>query len=181
MLRTPLILWTLTDKGRDPVTLNLAADGVITWILSRVRGLVTWSCDVDFGSCSVRMCYNYHNIIIYYIIRVDSDAHASTVSLTITKCLTFEPTLRLSLYIPPPRPWCTSGVHFNRHLSVRHGIAGMDIDHGGSCPRFKGAAKCCGYQYPGAMIDVERQEMIVSYSIGKEDIALTVFSLGELA
>eukprot|EP01047_Picozoa_sp_COSAG01_P044407 COSAG01_NODE_4010_length_5437_cov_5.981828_5_plen_32_part_00 len=31
------------------------------------------------------------------------------------------------------------------------------------------------------MIDVERQEMIVSYSIGKEDIALTVFSLGELA
>jgi hypothetical protein len=66
MLRTPLILWTLTDKGRDPVTLNLAADGVITWILSRVRGLVTWSCDVDFGSCSVRMCYNYHNIILYY-------------------------------------------------------------------------------------------------------------------
>eukprot|EP01047_Picozoa_sp_COSAG01_P044408 COSAG01_NODE_4010_length_5437_cov_5.981828_6_plen_58_part_00 len=53
MLRTPLILWTLIDKGRDPVTLNLAADGVITWILSRVRGQVTWPCHVDCGSCSV--------------------------------------------------------------------------------------------------------------------------------
>lgn len=73
------------------------------------------------------------------------------------------------------------GVHFDRHFAVRHGIAGMDIDHGGSCPRFKGAAKGCGYQYPGAMIDVERQEMIVSYSIGKEDIALSIFPLAEVA
>lgn len=32
----------------------------------------------------------------------------------------------------------------------------------------------------GAMIDVEKQEMVVSYSIGKEDIALTVFPLSSL-
>ena len=45
----------------------------------------------------------------------------------------------------------------------------------------KGAAKGCGYQYPGAMIDVANQQMIVSYSIGKEDIALTVFPLASLS
>ena len=31
------------------------------------------------------------------------------------------------------------------------------------------------------MIDVEKQEMVVTYSIGKEDIALTVFPLSALA
>jgi len=30
------------------------------------------------------------------------------------------------------------------------------------------------------MIDVEKQQMLVSYSIGKEDIAMTRFSLSEL-
>lgn len=30
------------------------------------------------------------------------------------------------------------------------------------------------------MIDVEKQEMIVTYSVGKEDIALTVFSLAQI-
>lgn len=42
------------------------------------------------------------------------------------------------------------GVEFDRHFAVRHGVQGADIDHGGSCPRYKGAAKGCGYQYPGA-------------------------------
>ena len=27
------------------------------------------------------------------------------------------------------------GVVFDRHWSVRHGVEGADIDHGGSCPR----------------------------------------------
>eukprot|EP01043_Picozoa_sp_COSAG02_P032866 COSAG02_NODE_2214_length_9489_cov_8.438978_2_plen_132_part_00 len=109
------------------------------------------------------------------------------------------------------------GVQFDEHFAVRYGVKGADIDHGGSCPRFQGAAKGCGYQYelllpmlvymphcqsyivsygwawvaplsvticwsryPGAMIDVENQEMIVTYSIGKEDIALTVFSLAQI-
>ena len=74
----------------------------------------------------------------------------------------------------------TDGISFDRHFAVRHGVKGADIDHGGSCPRFKGAAKGCGYQYPGAMIDEARKEMIVSYSIGKEDIGLTVFPLSAL-
>jgi hypothetical protein len=105
------------------------------------------------------------------------------------------------------------GIRFDEHFAVRYGVKGADIDHGGSCPRFKGAAKGCGYQYalllqyleatsfcirtsygsvfclrawvcwsryPGAMIDVVNQEMIVTYSIGKEDIALTVFSLVQI-
>ena len=39
-----------------------------------------------------------------------------------------------------------NGRDFDKHWSVRHGIAGKDIDHGGSCPRYAGHAKCCGYQ-----------------------------------
>ena len=71
------------------------------------------------------------------------------------------------------------GISFDRHFAVRHGVKGADIDHGGSCPRFKGAAKGCGYQYPGAMIDEARKEMIVSYSIGKERaIAAVARALG---
>ena len=72
------------------------------------------------------------------------------------------------------------GVVFDRHWAVRHGVQGQDIDHGGSCPRYKGKAKGCGYQYPGALIDVESQMMYVSYSIGKEDIGLTRFPLRSL-
>jgi hypothetical protein len=72
------------------------------------------------------------------------------------------------------------GVVFDKHWAVRAGIPGATIDKGGSCPRWKGQAKCCGYQYPGAMIDVEKEEMIVSYSIGKEDIALTRFSIADV-
>ena len=53
------------------------------------------------------------------------------------------------------------GIHWDTHFSVRHGVLGANIDNGGSCPRYPGGAKGCGYQYPGAMIDVERQEMIV--------------------
>ena len=37
--------------------------------------------------------------------------------------------------------------------AVRHSLDGgksMTINKGGSCPRFKGAAKGCGYQYPWA-------------------------------
>lgn len=33
---------------------------------------------------------------------------------------------------------------------------------------------------PGAMIDVATRQMVVSYSIGKEDIALTRFGLSEI-
>lgn len=40
----------------------------------------------------------------------------------------------------------TDGVRFDTHFAVRYGVKGADIDHGGSCPRFKGAAKGCGYQ-----------------------------------
>jgi len=38
------------------------------------------------------------------------------------------------------------GIQFDKHWAVRHGIKGKDIDQGGSCPRFKGEAKGCGYQ-----------------------------------
>lgn len=69
------------------------------------------------------------------------------------------------------------GVTFDRHWSVRYTNQSASIEEGGSCPRWVGHAKGCGFQYPGAMIDVAHQRMIVSYSIGKEDIALTVFPL----
>eukprot|EP00040_Diaphanoeca_grandis_P007239 m.40167 g.40167 ORF g.40167 m.40167 type:complete len:572 (-) comp18405_c0_seq1:41-1756(-) len=73
------------------------------------------------------------------------------------------------------------GRVFDRHWAVRASKPGETIDGGGSCPRFVGHAKGCGYQYPGAMIDVANNEMIVSYSIGKEDIAFTKFKLTEIA
>lgn len=72
------------------------------------------------------------------------------------------------------------GRAFDQHWAVRFGVPGADIDHGGSCPRYPGTAKGCGYQYPGAMIDVPNGRMLVSYSIGKEDIGLTIFPLSSL-
>ena len=65
------------------------------------------------------------------------------------------------------------GVAWDRHWAVRYDGRGLPISQGGSCPNYKGAAKGCGYQYPGALVDTERGEMVVSYSVGKEDIALT--------
>jgi len=39
------------------------------------------------------------------------------------------------------------GVAFDTHWAVRAGVPEAVIDKGGSCPRWKGHAKCCGYQY----------------------------------
>ena len=76
------------------------------------------------------------------------------------------------------------GITFDRHFAIRYTSDGKQkatITNGGACPRWEGHAKGCGFQYPGAMIDVAHQRMIVSYSIGKEDIALTHFPLRAIA
>ena len=64
------------------------------------------------------------------------------------------------------------GLVWDTHFAVRYGAPPV---------RYPGRAKGVGFQYPGALIDVEKQQMIVSYSIGKEDIGITRFPLGVLA
>lgn len=58
------------------------------------------------------------------------------------------------------------GIHWDRAFDVRD-----------SCPplRYPGKAKGPGYQYPGAL--VVGSELIVSYSVNKEDIAVSVMQL----
>ena len=63
----------------------------------------------------------------------------------------------------------TDGINFDRAFSVRYGAPPV---------KYPGTAKIVGFQYPGAM--VKENMMWVSYSIGKEDIGLTRFSLKEL-
>ena len=61
------------------------------------------------------------------------------------------------------------GIHFNRAFSVRFGAPPVI---------YPGEAKVVGFQYPGAM--VLKNTMWVSYSVGKEDIGVTRFSLDEV-
>ena len=61
------------------------------------------------------------------------------------------------------------GIHFNRAFSVRFGAPPVI---------YPGEAKIAGFQYPGAM--VLKNTMWVSYSLGKEDIGFTRFSLDEI-
>jgi hypothetical protein len=63
------------------------------------------------------------------------------------------------------------GLVWDSHWAVRYGAPPV---------RYPGHAKGVGFQYPGAYIDTDANEMIVTYSVGKEDIALTRFSLDEL-
>ena len=58
------------------------------------------------------------------------------------------------------------GLLFDRQWAVRAGAPPV---------RYPGHAKGVGFQYPGAL--VLGDEMLVSYSIGKEDIGLTRFPL----
>ena len=65
------------------------------------------------------------------------------------------------------------GIHFDRAFSIRYGAPKV--------VKYPGLGKCPGFQYPGAMIlknkDGNGSTMWVSYSIGKEDIGFTKFSL----
>ena len=63
------------------------------------------------------------------------------------------------------------GLVWDRQWAVRYGAPAV---------RYPGHAKGKGFQYPGAYIDTDTNEMLVTYSIGKEDIGLTRFSLAEL-
>lgn len=64
------------------------------------------------------------------------------------------------------------GLSFDRAFSVRAGAPPV---------RYPGHAKGAGFQYPAALVDPIAGEMIVSYSIGKEDIAITRFPLAQLS
>lgn len=64
------------------------------------------------------------------------------------------------------------GRVYDRHWAVRYGAPPV---------RYPGTAKGPGFQYPGAVVLADKGEMIVCYSVGKEDIALTRFSLSSLA
>ena len=61
------------------------------------------------------------------------------------------------------------GINFDRAFSVRYGAPPV---------KYPGEAKVVGFQYPGAV--VLKDTMWVSYSLGKEDIGVTRFSLEEL-
>lgn len=63
------------------------------------------------------------------------------------------------------------GRVFDRHWAVRYGAPPV---------RYPGTAKGPGFQYPGAVVLEDKQEMIVCYSVGKEDIALTRFPLSSI-
>lgn len=58
------------------------------------------------------------------------------------------------------------GVHWDRAFDVRD-----------SCPprRYPGRAKGPGYQYPGAV--VVGSQLLVSYSVNKEDIAVSIIDV----
>jgi hypothetical protein len=64
------------------------------------------------------------------------------------------------------------GVTFDRHWAVRFGAPPV---------KYPGAAKGPGFQYPGALVDTDTGMMMVSYSIGKEDIGVTRFPLTAIA
>merc|ERR1712232_16024 len=61
------------------------------------------------------------------------------------------------------------GLHFDHHWAVRYGAPPV---------RYPGHAKGRGFQYPGAM--VLNGQMFVTYSIGKEDIAVSIFPMKAL-
>ena len=61
------------------------------------------------------------------------------------------------------------GINFDRSFSVRYGAPPV---------KYPGAAKIVGFQYPAAM--VLKETVWVSYSLGKEDIGVTRFSLKDL-
>ena len=63
----------------------------------------------------------------------------------------------------------TSCRTWDRHWAVRYGAPPV---------KYPGHAKCVGFQYPGGAVATAADGMLwlyVSYSIGKEDIALTRF------
>ena len=62
-----------------------------------------------------------------------------------------------------------NGLDFDRHWAVRYGAPPV---------RYPGHAKGVGFQYPGAM--VHDSNMFVCYSIGKEDIGVSIFPLSSL-
>jgi len=61
------------------------------------------------------------------------------------------------------------GLHFDQHWAVNFGAPPV---------RYPGHAKVVGFQYPGAM--VHDGKMYVSYSIGKEDIGVSIFPLSSI-
>jgi hypothetical protein len=61
------------------------------------------------------------------------------------------------------------GLHFDRHWAVRFGAPPV---------RYPGKAKGKGFQYPGALIHDDK--MFVTYSIGKEDIAVSIFPMSSV-
>ena len=65
----------------------------------------------------------------------------------------------------------SDGITWDRHWAVRFGAPPV---------RYPGHAKGKGFQYPGAFVDEAQRVMLVSYSVGKEDIALTRFPLSAL-
>jgi len=61
------------------------------------------------------------------------------------------------------------GLAFDQHWAVRYGAPAV---------RYPGKAKCPGFQYPGAM--VHDGFMYACYSIGKEDIAVSIVPMGAI-
>ena len=63
------------------------------------------------------------------------------------------------------------GITWGKHWAVRFGAPPV---------RYPGRAKGVGFQYPGAFVDDKERVMLVSYSVGKENIGLTRFPLSSL-
>lgn len=76
-------------------------------------------------------------------------------------------TLTLSLAV--------DGFTFSHAWSVR-----VSVRSGAPPVRYKGKNKGPGFQYPGALIEEEHGLIHVAYSVGKEDIQITSFPLGQL-
>ena len=66
------------------------------------------------------------------------------------------------------------GLNWNEHWAVRYGAPPV---------KYPGRAKCVGFQYPGGAVATDangEQWLYVSYSIGKEDIAISRFPLSAI-